>query len=124
VFASLSVTVNPIVKVAVGVLTVVAAVMSSLQTFLNFGHRGEQHRTTEAAWKSYSRELEMLFFFPGDAETVQKRLDELSSRWHEIQVSSPNLRTVDFASQRKLHGYGSHAQSGTILTSATAPAAK
>jgi hypothetical protein len=59
VFATLSRThVNTGLQVAVGMLSVLAAVLASLQTFLRFGERAEKHRRAAEHWASIRREID------------------------------------------------------------------
>lgn len=83
------------VKVLVGLTTLTAAIMASLQTFLNFAQRREQHRITEAAFIAYSCDVETLLLFPPDTETAQRRVRELNNRRRKIVIEGPGLGMVD-----------------------------
>ena len=48
-------------KVVVGLLSVFAAVLSSLQTFFKFSERAEKHRAFAARYGAVRREIEALF---------------------------------------------------------------
>src|SRR5690242_1384040 len=50
VFAALQHHVNTEVKILIGMVSVLAAVLASLQTVLRFGERAEKHRTAAEAW--------------------------------------------------------------------------
>lgn len=60
VFATLQKQVNFPVRVLVGVLSLVAAVLASLQTFLRYAERAEKHRHAAGLYSSLRREMEKL----------------------------------------------------------------
>ena len=49
--------VNLGLRIAVGMISVLAAVLASLQTFLRFGERAEKHRVAAERWASIRREI-------------------------------------------------------------------
>ena len=95
VFATLQDEVDTSLKIFVGVVSVTAAVLASLQTFLRFGERAEKHRVAGESWASLRREIdEMLALHPtylaarGDPKSY---LDDLRKRMNEIGSVSPAL---------------------------------
>lgn len=75
-------------QITVGLASVAAALLASLQTFLGYAERAEKHRIAGAKYGALGRELEQLLASdaPASAEViadVRKRLDELA-------VESPN----------------------------------
>ncbi len=90
VFASLEDHPHLIVQVAVGMLSILAAVFSILQTFLNYSERADKHRVACVEYGILMRELEQTsaFFRGGDAE-LEQYLGELRARWDELTKSSP-----------------------------------
>jgi len=95
VFATLQHQVNTALRVLVGITSVIAAVLASLQTFLRFGERSEKHRAAAEAWASLRREIdEMVALHPdylasrGDPKDY---LDDLRRRMGEIAQQSPEM---------------------------------
>lgn len=75
-------------QIAVGLASVAAALLASLQTFLGYSERAEKHRIAGAKYGALGRELEQLrasSTTPSDnaISEVRKRLDDLA-------VESPN----------------------------------
>jgi hypothetical protein len=75
-------------QITVGLASVAAALLASLQTFLGYSERAEKHRIAGAKYGALGRELEQLRAsdVPPSAEAmsqVRKRLDDLA-------VESPN----------------------------------
>jgi conflict system pore-forming effector with SLATT domain len=64
VFATLQRDVNIGIRIAAGVTSVIAAVLASVQTFLRFGARAEQHRVAAERWSAIRREIEKALALP------------------------------------------------------------
>jgi hypothetical protein len=95
VFATLQEHVNIGLRVLVGMLSVLAAVLASLQTFLRFGERAEKHRASAELWSSIRREIdEMLALHPtylASRGDPKQYLDELRRKMDEISQQSPEM---------------------------------
>ena len=75
-------------QITVGLASVAAALLASLQTFLGYAERAEKHRIAGAKYGALGRELEQLLVAgtapsPETMSEVRKRLDDLA-------VESPN----------------------------------
>jgi hypothetical protein len=93
VFASIaSQAISVEAKIIVGALSVIAAVLSSLQTFFKFSERAERHKSFAARFSSVRRELEVLHASKGGSEraeyvtVLREKLDRLA----EEAPSIPN----------------------------------
>ena len=95
VFATLQHDVNIALRIAVGMVSVLAAVLASLQTFLRFGERSEKHRTAAEAWAALRREVdEMVALHPtylASRGDPKQYLDDLRRRMGEIAQQSPEM---------------------------------
>jgi hypothetical protein len=95
VFATLQHSVSLGLRVAVGMVSVLAAVLASLQTFLRFGERAEKHRAAAEAWASLRREIdEMVALHPNYLASrgdPKQYLDDLRRRMAEIAQQSPEM---------------------------------
>lgn len=95
VFATLQEHVNVGLRVVVGMLSVLAAVLASLQTFLRFGERAEKHRAAAELWSSIRREIdEMLALHPtylASRGDPKQYLDDLRRKMDEISQQSPEM---------------------------------
>lgn len=88
VFASVQKQPEPWLQIVVGLASVAAALLASLQTFLGYSERAEKHRIAGAKYGALGRELEVLrasVDTPSDEviAEVRKRLDSLA-------LESPN----------------------------------
>lgn len=88
VFATLKDNPGTAFQIAVGICSVAAAVLSSLQTFLGYAERAEKHRVAGAKYGAVGRELEMLRAAPDgySKETV----DDVRKRLETLALKSPN----------------------------------
>jgi hypothetical protein len=92
VFASLSGTDSVAMKVATGLVSLLAAVLAGLQTFLRHAERAEQHRVAGAKYGALKSELQLLqTFLPTDPTKVETRLEVVRRRWDQIREKSPAI---------------------------------
>jgi hypothetical protein len=95
VFATLQETVNTATRIVAGVAIALAAVLASLQTFLNLGERAERNRSAAENWSAIRREItEMLALHPAHTATrgdPKEYLDELRARMDEVAAESPEM---------------------------------
>jgi hypothetical protein len=88
-FATLEAQATSTYRIIIGFISVMAAVLSSLQTFLRYSERAEKHRAAAAKFGSLRREIEFLQATgaPYDmtrVETLRERIDSISSDAPEI----------------------------------------
>ncbi len=75
-------------QITVGLASVVAALLASLQTFLGYAERAEKHRVAGAKYGALGRELEQLLSL-STAPTVEA-MSEVRKRLDDLAVESPN----------------------------------
>jgi hypothetical protein len=108
VFAALGKNVDPLIQIAVGAVSVLAAVLSALQTFFRWGDLASKHRAAAAEYGALKREIdELLARYAAGAEVldedvtrVHERMDTLSrdvpelpqSTWRRARASIPLAR--------------------------------
>jgi hypothetical protein len=95
VFATLQTNVHIGLRIGLGIVSVFAAVLASLQTFLRYGERAEKHRASAELWSALRREIdEMLALHPtylASRGDPKQYLDDLRRRMDEIAQQSPEL---------------------------------
>ena len=93
VFASLQhATVPTAVRVAVGSISILAAVMSSLQTFLRYGMRSEGHRIGAIRYETLRRDVSELLALPRQSRPDPVRqLDSVRQRLDRYAKESPTI---------------------------------
>jgi hypothetical protein len=82
---------------AVAVLSVIAAILAAIQTFVGAQARAEVHRIAAAEFASIRREIEFLSALPVSTDelaertdAVRVRLDEVATRAPAVSIPSPD----------------------------------
>jgi hypothetical protein len=92
VFATLQEDVRIELRVVVGFISALAAVLASLQTFLRFQERAEKHRVSAELWGAIRREIDaMLALHPeylAERSDPKRYLDDLRRRMDEVSAQS------------------------------------
>ena len=101
IFATISSNPAVVWKLAAGLLSVLAAVLSALQTFFKFSKVAETHRSAGASYGAVRRELDIfnLRYVDGtdtDRPSALKELDRISSRLSELASESPGVSAKPF----------------------------
>jgi hypothetical protein len=95
VFATLQHHVNLWLRILVGMVSVLAAVLASLQTFLRFGERAEKHRTAAESWAALKRDMEAMIAlhptYPESRGDPKKYLDDVRQRFAQVAQQSPEM---------------------------------
>ena len=99
-FATLQQGPEPWLQILVGLASVLAAILASLQTFLGYSERAEKHRVAGAKYGALGRELEALLASPNEApdeviEDLRKRLDDLALESPNNPLSIYKLAELD-----------------------------
>lgn len=88
VFATLQKQPELWLQIAVGLASVLAAVLASLQTFLGYSERAEKHRVAGAKYGALGRELEVMI--RSSDTTSEQVVSELRKRLDGLALESPN----------------------------------
>lgn len=92
VFASLANMPNTAITIIVGLFSVAAAILSSLQTFLNHSGSAERHNTAAIKYGMLRRELEQFLDDPDDSrEVIREFMAKFRARWDQVDQESPPL---------------------------------
>ena len=82
----------PWLQILVGLLSVLAAVLASLQTFLRFSELAEKHRVAGARFAALKHEIELIIAMPPSSpDKLREVLTELDQRWSKLREDSPNV---------------------------------
>ena len=75
-------------QISVGLASVLAALLTSLQTFLGYSERAEKHRIAGAKYGALGRELEQLRAL--EVSPTADAMNEVRKRLDDLAVESPN----------------------------------
>lgn len=93
VFASLgNETVSGRMKIVIGLLSVAAAVLASLQTFLGLAQRADQHKSAGTRYGALARALEILKTFPPpDPAELKRIVTDIQREMDRLAESAPGV---------------------------------
>lgn len=92
VFATLQKQVDMRTQIAVGGVSVLAAILASLQTFLRFGDRAGKHRSIGAQYGAVRRRIESLLVLPpSDRGEPKQILEDLRGSLDSLAEASPDI---------------------------------
>ena len=107
VFATLEENVNLYIRLAVAIVSLSAAVLSTLQSALRFPERAEHHRTAAAEYRSIEREIRA-FLADYDAsdrdmtdEQAKQAIALIRKRLDELEARAPELVEIDQRPEQK-----------------------
>lgn len=83
-------------KIAAGVVSLLAAVLSALQTFFNFSEMPEKHKLAGASYGELRRELEVFLLRYADGKSADRSaaietLNDILSRFSDLATKSPSV---------------------------------
>ena len=94
VFATLSKAPDISVQILVGLLSVAAAVLIGLQTFLKYSELAEKHRMAGAKFPNLKHRMELLATLPPETEVeLREALASIEDTWSKLREESPTLPT-------------------------------
>lgn len=92
-------------RVAVGVVSVLAAVLVGLQTFLRFGERAEKHVVAADWYSAVRREAATLLALPPEArEPPRETLDRVRKEMSRVGQQSPEIPARLWSQLAQAHG--------------------
>ncbi|PWQ95559.1 SLATT domain-containing protein [Leucothrix arctica] len=78
-----------------GILSLIAAILSSFQTFFGFSKLSEKHQGAASQYSSLYRSLSLLNtkYFSGEYEnkTILTQLDEIQKTWNTVEHEAPDV---------------------------------
>lgn len=92
VFSTLNQNPDPFWRIIVGFLSLITAVLASLQTFLKLSERAEKHRLAGARFAALRKETEQALALPPQTDDELKTwFSSLRQRWDKLSEDSPTI---------------------------------
>lgn len=83
---------NLTMQIMAGVLSMLAAALAGIQTFLGYSHLAEKHIQAAADFGELRRSLEQeIAFSAKKAEELSQFLESIRKRWHTLSEESPAI---------------------------------
>lgn len=90
-FVSLTSAKNERLLLVVGVISMLAAVLSGLQTFLNYDVLAIDHRAAANKYGQLRRRVDEITTFTQDSEDLRKTVAAIRAAWEQIEEESPDV---------------------------------
>jgi hypothetical protein len=100
--------VSPLVRIFIGLTSVLASVMASLQTFLRYAERAEEHRAAGARYGAIRRRLEAVYARAPDARAahdfveIREELDRLAQEVPNVPTAVFNKTQRDLSADKRM----------------------
>lgn len=78
-------------QITAGLLSMAAAVLSSLYTFLNYGGLAERHRMAAVKYGNLRREVEQLLCFLDGKTDLDATMKDIRSKWDAVDLEAPEI---------------------------------
>jgi hypothetical protein len=93
IFATFEQSTNlPLFKIIFGALSLISAVLASLQTFLGFGDRASGHKSAALSFGELAKEVQQVRACDGVNGNMKDFIDSVRTRWDSIAREAPTLR--------------------------------
>lgn len=89
IFTTLKESPSVALKTGAGLLSVVAAVLAALQTFLGFAQRQAAHHDSAVRYGALRRERESVLGMPPSKRDLRQLLADVRMRWDEVDANAP-----------------------------------
>jgi len=93
---------DPQLQLLTGFLSVLAAVLASLQTFMKFSERAEQHRSVGARYGSTKRQLETLTVLSARQQASNTQFEQIQQELDSISAEAPGIPRRTFSQVHKV----------------------
>ena len=93
---------DPYIRTLIGLMGITAAVLASLQTFLNYAGRAEQHKAAAVKYGTLRREIEeRLATCSPTCPCPDDFCTDLRKRWDDVDMQSPTVPEDIFSKAEK-----------------------
>lgn len=80
------------IKMLFGLLSLLMAILASLQTFLKYSVQAENHRNASARYQALFKGIDQLIVLPPkDDAALIEWCDKLRDRWDELNLEAPSI---------------------------------
>lgn len=105
-------------QIVIGLLSVLSAVLASLQTFLRFSELAEKHRIAGARFANLKHEIELLDSMrPTEPSELRQALASMEERWAKLREESPGVPRKIWAFAEEKLTYEEHSKRYASLPS-------
>lgn len=91
IFSNLGSSKNQEVLVAAGIVSMIAAVLSGIQTFLNYPELAVRHHSAGCKYGELRRRIEELIVIAKDPGELEEAIAEIRREWNSLDNESPEI---------------------------------
>jgi len=91
IYGALSSSSSPQILIFVGAISVLAAVLSGLQTFLSYPELAQKHQTAGVKFGRLRRRMEEVLSFKLEPDQLENVLTEIRVAWDQLVEESPDV---------------------------------
>jgi hypothetical protein len=91
IFATLGSSKSQEFLIAAGIISMIAAVLSGIQTFLNYPELAAKHQSAGCKFGELRRRIEELIVVTKDPMELEKAIGEIRCEWNALDKESPEL---------------------------------
>jgi hypothetical protein len=89
VFANIGKSVDPMVEISIGLVSVIAAALASLQTFFQFAQKAEKHRAAASKYGALRREIEETL--STEENPIKDTITAIRQKIDRLSDEAPNI---------------------------------
>jgi hypothetical protein len=78
-------------QIFAGLLSMVAAVISSVATSLNYGQIAERHRSASVKYGNLRRDIEEQLCFMNNLPDIETKMKDFRTRWDAMDLEAPSI---------------------------------
>jgi hypothetical protein len=83
-----------IYPIVLGILNIIAAILTSLMQFFKIAEQKEAHRRSVKDWQQFSTDMEIIFFSQFSVEMRAKKFDKMLRRYKILLEKSPSIPKI------------------------------
>ncbi|NTU57576.1 MAG: SLATT domain-containing protein [Chlorobiaceae bacterium] len=103
IFATIGKSADSAIQLTAGFISILATVLSSLQTFLGYSERASSHKEAAVGYGTLRTEVQVLLANDlSKVNNLDDRIESIRTRWNALDKSSPTLPQWIFANARNL----------------------
>jgi hypothetical protein len=83
-----------IYPIVLGILNIVAAILTSLMQFFKISEQKEAHRRAGKDWQQFLTDMEIIFFSEFPVEIRVKKFEKMLQRYKQLLEKSPSIPKI------------------------------
>jgi hypothetical protein len=104
VFSALGKNSSKYLQILIGIISILAAVLTALHTFLNLSDQVNKHQMAGSGFAALHKQLEQLIVCtPTSNEVLNDQMNQIRERWDKLRADSPAMSARTLSKYRSDH---------------------